>query len=539
MPHTVTRSFFLSLTTILFFATQAQTTALWGRKQGMYGGTFGVGTDQYANVYATGFITSPASFDTLVFPCEPVDPFIVKYAANGVLQWAHTVPPGGGNAKAIAVDADGNSVVGGEFGSNGICASYDANGALLWSQGFTPLGPGYMGVNSVALDDAGNIYLSGFFSGTLVLDGDTLHPASWNAASQDIFLMKLTSTGEVLWVTEAGGIWGGDDGLGLAVDASGNAAITGRFQGTAYFQTDTIIGNDPMGGGGNSIFFAKYDTGGTELWVKGVTSGGPVDGGVSLVFDDQGNLYSAGVCSSSIAYFDTLTYQPASGQDMFLVKFDADGHGQWIRNAGGTGGVQYDAARTLTLYHGTQVVTSGAVAPIVPEFDGIALAPVGDPTMFLAGYDTDGNVAWAKTYELGTINSVASASDSTLVVGGTFGVSAFGAIVHLDTVPLDHYNRTAFVAKMAMADLSTGFIELTHEAGAGLFPNPVSELLMITINGPMTLPVAFTITDARGRIVTRGQLSPSVSAMEVTAFANGHYTLRTSDGRIGRFIVQH
>ncbi|MEO8591386.1 MAG: T9SS type A sorting domain-containing protein [Flavobacteriales bacterium] len=535
-----TRTLVLHCTLLAVSATSAQTTALWGRKQGQYGGTFGVCTDQYSNVYGTGFITSPASFDTLVFACEPVDPFVVKYNTDGALQWAHTVPPGGGNAKAIAVDADGNSLVAGQFGGNQVCARYDASGTLLWQQGFTPMGSGYMGANSAALDDAGNIYLSGFFSGDLILDNDTLHPASWNAASDDIFLMKLTSTGQVLWVTEAGGKWGGDDALGLAVDANGNAAITGRFQDTAYFQAETIIGNDPfMGGGGYGVFFAKYDPNGGLLWVNGVASGGPNDGGVSIVFDDQGNLLSTGVCSASIAYFDTLTYQPANGQDMFLVKFDADGHVEWIRNSGGNGGVQYDAARTLAIHHGNQVVTAGAVAPITPVFGGISLAPVGDRTMFLAGYDTNGNVAWAKTYELGIINSAVSAPDNTLIIGGTFGVALFGAIVHLDTVALVPYDRTAFVAKMAMSDLSTGSTELIHAKGPGLSPVPASDVLMINLSVPTSRPVATTIMDASGRIVWRVQLMSTVSAIDVSAFANGHYTLHTNDGGTARFIVQH
>ena len=168
--------------------------------------------------------------------------------------------------------------------------------------------------------------------------------------------MKLSDAGQVLWVTTAGGKWGGDDALGMDVDANGNAAITGRFQDTAFFQTETIIGNDPLMGGGNSVFFAKYDVNGALLWVNGVLSGGPNDAGFAVKFDGSGNVFASGVCSSASALFDTLTYQPCCGQDMFLVKFDGAGQGQWIRNVGGVGGFEYDAARTLAIYNGQQVV---------------------------------------------------------------------------------------------------------------------------------------------------------------------------------------
>ena len=104
-----------------------------------------------------------------------MDPFIVKYAANGALLWAHAIPPGGGNAYDIAVDADGNSAMAGEYGGQQICARYDASGNLLWEQGFTAIGSGFMGARSVALDASGNIYLTGYYSGHLVLDNDTIH----------------------------------------------------------------------------------------------------------------------------------------------------------------------------------------------------------------------------------------------------------------------------------------------------------------------------------------------------------------------------
>jgi Secretion system C-terminal sorting domain len=516
----------------------AQTTALWGRKQGMYGGTFGVGTDQYSNVYAAGFITAPASFDTLFFPCNPVDPFIVKYAANGALQWAHAVPPGGGNAYDIAVDSDGNSVVSGEFGGQQICARYDASGTLLWVQGFTAIGSGFMGARSVALDPAGNIYLTGYYSGHLVLDNDTIHPVT-PSSSHDIFLMKMSDAGQVLWATTAGGKWGGDDARGLDVDANGNAAITGSFQDTAFFQAETIIGNDPLMGGGSSVYFAKYDGNGSLAWVNGVTSGGPTDAGFSVVFDDAGNLYSAGVCATAQAQFDTLNYKPCCDQEMFLVKFDGDGDGQWIRNSGGVGGFEYDVARTLAMYNGQQVVMAGSVAPITPTFNGIALAPIGDRTMFLAGYDMNGSVLWAKAYELGSINSLMPAPDSTLIMGGTFDVTTFGAIVYLDTVALGYWDRTAFVAKMSMVDLGLGTSDLNSSRHLQPYPVPANDRILFTLSGPRSNALPFSILDASGRMVATGSLNDAVNVLDVSDFTNGTYLLRTNDGSTVRFVVAH
>ncbi|MEO8591389.1 MAG: hypothetical protein ABI432_18560 [Flavobacteriales bacterium] len=185
-----TRTLVLHCTLLAVTISTAQTTALWGRKQGHYGGTFGVGADQYSNVYGTGFISSPASFDTLVFACEPVDPFVVKYNADGALQWAHTVPPGGGNAKAIAVDADGNSLVAGQFGGNQVCARYDASGTYLWHGQV-----GGTGGDAIPhLTEAnGAMRLSGFFTNTADVDVTSGVSILSALAGTDVFLCSFNA----------------------------------------------------------------------------------------------------------------------------------------------------------------------------------------------------------------------------------------------------------------------------------------------------------------------------------------------------------
>ena len=84
---------------------------------------------------------------------------------------------------------------------------------------------------ATATNAAGDQYVTGYFSGTIVLGGTTLV----SAGGFDVFVARRTgSTGAWLWAVRTGGN-GDDQGIGVAVDAGGNALVTGSFNGTASF----------------------------------------------------------------------------------------------------------------------------------------------------------------------------------------------------------------------------------------------------------------------------------------------------------------
>ena len=98
---------------------------------------------------------------------------------------------------------------------------------------------GNSGGNAIALDAAGNQYITGSFSGTLELGNATLV----SAGLQDIFVAKRNAaTGAWLWAVRAGGT-SDDYGSGLAVDAAGNALVTGSFSDMASFGSQTLMGS--------------------------------------------------------------------------------------------------------------------------------------------------------------------------------------------------------------------------------------------------------------------------------------------------------
>jgi len=177
---------------------------------------------------------------------------------------------------SVAVDLSGNVFVTGYFGetvnfggSNLVSAGgndifvakYNAAGVHQWSQRFGSTG-GDIGY-SVAVDVSGNVFVTGYFQGTVNFGGGNLV----SAGGQDIFVAKYDAAGAHLWSQRFGGP-GLDIGYSVAVDASGNVFVTGHFQGTVNFGGSNLVSQ-----GGTDIFVAKYDVAGAHLWSQ--RFGGP------------------------------------------------------------------------------------------------------------------------------------------------------------------------------------------------------------------------------------------------------------------------
>ena len=130
------------------------------------------------------------------------------------------------------------------FGSHTLTASgnYDIfvaklgpNGNWLWAvkAGGIDYDYGY----SIAVDGAGNAYVTGEFRYTSTFGSHTLTASGYS----DLFVAKLNPSGTWLWAVRAGG-GSYDEGYGIAVDGAGNAWVTGCFTGTATFE----IGRAPV-----------------------------------------------------------------------------------------------------------------------------------------------------------------------------------------------------------------------------------------------------------------------------------------------------
>ena len=123
--------------------------------------------------------------------------------------------------------------------------------------------------NSIARDAAGNLYITGSFTGQAQFGEGAAATTLTAVGNSDIFLAKYAPDGGLLWAIGMGGS-GSDLGADVEVDAAGNVVVTGRFS--------TSVDFDPSAGqtelttnGGTDAFVARYTTDGrtrlgTPVW---------------------------------------------------------------------------------------------------------------------------------------------------------------------------------------------------------------------------------------------------------------------------------
>jgi hypothetical protein len=301
------------------------------------------------NVYVTGFFSATADFDpgpgTFNLTSDGgQDIFVCKLNSDGNFVWAKDLGGNGqDNGNSIAVDSAGNVLTTGFFtgtadfdpgpGTFNLTSSgsfdtfvskLDSSGNFVWARDLGGNGQPGSGLGSfgdgIALDKAGNVYTTGFF--TLTADFDP-GPGTFNltsAGDQDIFVSKLDSGGNFVWAKGFGGT-GRDDGLGITLDGAGNVYTTGSFQNTADF--DPGPGTfDLTSAGSDDVFVSKLDNSGNFVWAKDL-GGSDADSGSGIATFGPGNVYTTGEFQGT-ADFDpgpgTFNLTSAGMQDVFLSK---------------------------------------------------------------------------------------------------------------------------------------------------------------------------------------------------------------------------
>jgi hypothetical protein len=186
----------------------------------------------------------------------------------------------------------------------------------------------------VAVDSSGNAYVTGTTESS---NFPTLNPIqSANAGSADVFVAKLNSAGNALVYSTYLGGSGLDQGNGIAVDSSGNAYVTGVTMNSPDFPTVSPL---PQACGVlnlQEVFAAKLNPAGSALVYSTCIGGGT---GLGIAVDSSGNAYLTGDAGPG---FPTINaFQPTFGgqpSDAFVAKLNAAGNALlYSTYLGGTG----------------------------------------------------------------------------------------------------------------------------------------------------------------------------------------------------------
>jgi uncharacterized delta-60 repeat protein len=300
-------------------------------------------------------------------------------------------------SSAVAVDSAGNVYISGYTeGSLGgaqagqgdaFLSKYNSAGVLLWTRqlGTTLPDDGH----ALAVDSDGYVYISGTTRGSL---------GGPSAGGPDAYLAKYNSDGGLLWIRQRG-TSAYDYSHALATDSAGGVYISGYTEGS--------LGGQNAGGG--DAFLAKYNSAGTLLWIRQLGTSAQ-DHGYAVAADSMGNVYISGSTSGS------LGGPNAGSHDAFLAKYSSAGVLLWVRQFGTSA---YEGSS------GVAVDNNGHVY-IIGVTDGSLGGPsAGFRDAFLAKYDSAGTRLWIRQFGTSSWEEVAAlAADSAgnvYISGGSRG----------------------------------------------------------------------------------------------------------------------
>ena len=334
-------------------------------------------------------------------------------------------------------------------------AKFDSNRALVWVK--QAGGPGADRATALALDGIGRVYVAGTFSGAAQFDWLTIT----SAGGTDTFFWCMEADGTTRWRKRGGGS-GNDFVSGIAVDASGSAAVCGTFQQSATFEGFTLNSAGPSTT--NNCFLLRYSPVANLMWAKGGTGSRDVLArGVAL--DPDGNAYVCGGFAGT-ANFSSKTVISLAGLDVFLAKYNSVGDALWVRRAGtmtATTAPWDDEGLAIATDAGGFVVAGTFTG--TAQFGGNTLFSVAtnQPNTFVARFDTNGATLWASQTRGRLAQSARAlaldAAGNSFIAGTYSDAASFGA----EVLP----NAGGSEAFVAMFDTTGRLVKVRRAGGVG------------------------------------------------------------------------
>jgi len=359
-----------------------------------------IAVDGSGNAYVIGLTESsdipitPGAFRTTPVGTDEFDVFAFKLNATGTaLGYSTYLGPVVGDG--IAVDSAGNAYLTGSAnddypttpgafqtmhgggGSDAFVTKLNSTGTALVYSTFLG-GTGFDVGTKIAIDSAGNVYVVGVTDG-----GFPVTPGAFQTSpggTNDAFVARLDSTGTVLVYSTLLGGSREDIGGGLAINASGNAYVTG-FSDSINFPVTPGAFQTVKSVGGVDAFVTELSASGNALVYSTYLGGDGIDSANGIALDAAGNASIAGLTLSTDfpTTADAIQSDLRGDGDAFVTRLNATGTALVFSSyfGGGNG----DSARDIWVDSAGSIyltgVTGSADFPITPgafqtELNGFA-----------------------------------------------------------------------------------------------------------------------------------------------------------------------
>ena len=232
----------------------------------------------------------------------------------------------------------------------------DSNGNFVWAKS---IGGVYHDIaNSITLDVSGNLYATGYFEQTVDFDPGSGTSNLISKGSQDIFILKMDSSGNYIWAKGMGSTKG-EIAYSIALDYNNNVYSTGYFSDTIDFDPGNGIQNI-IATGVRDIYILKLNSDGNFVWAKQV---GGMDGAEArdITTDRYGKIYLTGYFSGTVDFDPGIgicnkTVVIGGSSDIFILKLDSNGNFNWVSQ---TGANSNESGISLTVDLSGYVYTTG------------------------------------------------------------------------------------------------------------------------------------------------------------------------------------
>jgi hypothetical protein len=372
------------------------------------------------------------------------DGFLVKTDSIGQVLWGERI---GGrfddNITSLTTDSSGNIYILGYFqkkanlGSFSLTANfyktyfvakYSPSGRQLWKKKFDK--DNRLQNCKVQIGGNNHIYFTGSFSDTLFVQNQSIVSRGEN----DIFLIKLDSTGTLNWVKTFGGV-GNDIVNTIVTDGNHKVTLGGSFTGSFQYQNTLIPSN-----GGTDIYLLKVNPNGNVS--KFFHSGGEFDEEVSAIaIDSLNRLFVSGVFNEK-TNINSDTILTHGYQDIFLFCIDSTYIIDWLTHIGGRSN---DYISDIILTKDRDIYVTGRMGSTCYFHSMSNNVPLdslintnSDSYCFIAKYNKDGifsssREVWSSKEVIG--QSIVQLNESFLEFGGTFRRNIIGQFQN-DTVSI-------------------------------------------------------------------------------------------------------
>jgi hypothetical protein len=338
-------------------------------------------------------------------------------------------------ANSIIQSSDGGYAVAGyaeSFGAGGdiYVVKLDSSGNVQWTK--TIGGSAWDGASSIIQSSDGGYVVAGY-------------TYSFGAGNGDFYVVKLDSSGNVIWTKTIGGS-SYDFAYSIIQSSDGGYAVAG--------------GTYSFGAGSSDFYVVKLDSAGNVIWTKTI-GGSNTDEAYSIVQSSDGGYVVAG---------RTRSFGAGYGYDFYVVKLDSSGNVVWTKTIGGG---DSDGANSVIQSSDGGYVVAGSTRSFTE-----------DVNIYVVKLDANGNVVWTKTIG-GSSNDVAfsiiQSSDGGYVVAG--GTTSFGAgSADFYVVKMDANGNVCFSQNITNYSVSSNVGSFSSPSTVAISQSPTVSTISPTVS---------------------------------------------------------